>query len=85
MKTNKLLLAAILAAAIAAPIAGFVSDMRGQPMTSTTVPIRRPRKRMAEFAGADAGSAARQGRPGQLLDLHLHQLAPPAAICPCLA
>jgi thiol-disulfide isomerase/thioredoxin len=40
MKTNKLLLAAILAAAIAAPIAGFVSDMRGQPMTSTAVPFR---------------------------------------------
>lgn len=40
MKTNKLLLAAVLATAIAAPIAGSVSDMRGQPMTSIAVPFR---------------------------------------------
>ena len=35
MNTNKPLVAAILAAAIGAPIAGFVSEMKGQPMTST--------------------------------------------------
>ena len=33
MKTNKLLVAAVLATAIGAPIAGFVGEMKGQPMT----------------------------------------------------
>ena len=103
MNTNKLLAAAVLAAAIGAPIAGFISDMKGQPMTSTGVRvpflhgfpigpicrskragIARARERMAEFAAADAGGPARQGRPGQFLDLHLHQLAAPASICPRL-
>jgi thiol-disulfide isomerase/thioredoxin len=37
MNTNKLLATAVLAAAIGAPIAGFVSDLKGQPMTSTGV------------------------------------------------
>ena len=38
MKTNKLLVAAVLAIAIGAPIAGFVGDMNmPQPMTSTGV------------------------------------------------
>jgi thiol-disulfide isomerase/thioredoxin len=35
MRTNKFLVAAVLAAAIGAPIAGFVSEMKGQPMTSS--------------------------------------------------
>jgi thiol-disulfide isomerase/thioredoxin len=35
MNTNKPLVAAILAVAIGAPIAGFVSEVKGQPMTST--------------------------------------------------
>jgi thiol-disulfide isomerase/thioredoxin len=39
MKTSKLLVAAILAAAVGAPIAGFVSEMKGQPMTSTGVQV----------------------------------------------
>ena len=39
MKTNKLLVAAVLVAAIGAPIAGFVSEMKGQPMTSTGVRV----------------------------------------------
>ena len=39
MKTNKLLVAAILAIAIGAPIAGFVWDMQGQPMTSSGVRV----------------------------------------------
>ena len=39
MKTNKLLVAAVLAIAIGAPIAGFVGDMKGQPMTSTGVRV----------------------------------------------
>jgi thiol-disulfide isomerase/thioredoxin len=37
MKTSKLLAGAVLAAAIGAPIAGFVGDMKGQSMTSTGV------------------------------------------------
>jgi thiol-disulfide isomerase/thioredoxin len=39
MKTNKLLVAAVLATAIGAPIAGFVGDMKGQSMTSTGVRV----------------------------------------------
>ena len=40
MKTNKLLVAAVLAIAIGAPIAGFVGYMNGaQPMTSTGVRV----------------------------------------------
>lgn len=39
MKTNKLLVVTILAAAIGAPIAGFVGEMKGQPMTSTGVRV----------------------------------------------
>jgi thiol-disulfide isomerase/thioredoxin len=37
VKTNKLLVAAVLAAAIGAPIAGFVGELKGQSMTSTRV------------------------------------------------
>jgi thiol-disulfide isomerase/thioredoxin len=39
MKTNKLLVAAVLAAAIGAPIAGFLGDTKGQSMTSTGVRV----------------------------------------------
>ena len=40
MKINKLLVAAVLAIAIGAPIAGFVGDMNmSQPMTSTGVRV----------------------------------------------
>ena len=39
MKTHKLLVAAVLATAIGAPIAGFVGEMNGQPMTSTGVRV----------------------------------------------
>ena len=39
MKTNKLLVAAVFAIAIGAPIAGFVGEMKGQPMTSTGVRV----------------------------------------------
>ena len=39
MKTNKLLVAAILAVAIGAPIAGFVGDMKGQPMTFAEIRV----------------------------------------------
>jgi len=34
MKTSKLLAAAVLAAAVGAPIAGLIGDLKGQPMTS---------------------------------------------------
>jgi thiol-disulfide isomerase/thioredoxin len=39
MKTNKLLVAAVLATAIGASIAGFVGGMKGQPMTSPGVRV----------------------------------------------
>ena len=39
MKTNKLLVAVVLATAIGAPIAGFVGKMKGQSMTSTGVRV----------------------------------------------
>ena len=39
MKTNKVLVSAVLAAAIGAPIAGFIGDLKGQPMTSTGVRV----------------------------------------------
>jgi thiol-disulfide isomerase/thioredoxin len=39
MNTNKLLVAAVLAAAIGAPIAGFFGDTKGQSMTSTGVRV----------------------------------------------
>lgn len=39
MKTNRLLVAAVLATAIGASIAGFVGGMKGQPMTSPAVRV----------------------------------------------
>jgi thiol-disulfide isomerase/thioredoxin len=39
MNTNKLLVGAVLAVAIGAPIAGFFADSKGQPMTSTSVRV----------------------------------------------
>jgi thiol-disulfide isomerase/thioredoxin len=39
MKTGKLLVAAVLALTIGAPIAGLVADIKGQPMTSTGVRV----------------------------------------------
>jgi thiol-disulfide isomerase/thioredoxin len=39
MKTDRLLVATVLAIAIGAPIAGFLGDMNGQPMTSTGVRV----------------------------------------------
>ena len=39
MRINKLLVAAVLGIAIAAPIAGFVGELGGQPMTSTGVRV----------------------------------------------
>ena len=39
MKTNKLLIAAVLAIAIGAPIAGFVGEQQGQSMTSSGVRV----------------------------------------------
>ncbi len=46
--------------------------------------LSRARRRMAQFAAADRVGAARQGRPHRFLDLHLHQLAAHAALCPRL-
>jgi thiol-disulfide isomerase/thioredoxin len=39
MKTNKLLAAAVLTAAIGAPLAGFVAEKTGQPMPSTELQL----------------------------------------------
>ena len=39
MNTTKLLVAAVLAAAIGAPIAGFIGVLKGQPMSSTGVGV----------------------------------------------
>src|SRR5439155_14078612 len=39
MNTNKLLVAGVLATAIAAPIVGFLGEMKGQPMTSTGIRV----------------------------------------------
>ncbi len=39
MQIKTLLVAAVLAIAIGAPIAGFVGEMKGQPMTSTGVRV----------------------------------------------
>ena len=39
MKTNKLVVAAVLAIAIGAPIASFIGEMKGQPMTSPGVRV----------------------------------------------
>jgi thiol-disulfide isomerase/thioredoxin len=39
MKTNKVLIAAVLAIAIGAPIAGFLGEMKGQSMTSPGVRV----------------------------------------------
>jgi thiol-disulfide isomerase/thioredoxin len=39
MKTNRLLVAGVLATAIGAPMAGFVAEMKGQPMTSAELQL----------------------------------------------
>src|SRR5262245_14495584 len=39
MNTNKVLAAAALAAAIGAPVTGLISDVKGQPMTSSEVRV----------------------------------------------
>jgi thiol-disulfide isomerase/thioredoxin len=39
MKANQLVVAAVLAIAIGAPIAGFIAEMKGQSMTSTGVRV----------------------------------------------
>jgi hypothetical protein len=42
------------------------------------------RDRVAQFAAARGRRAGREGRPCRLLDLHLHQLAAHATVCPRL-
>jgi thiol-disulfide isomerase/thioredoxin len=60
MKTNKLLVAAVLAIAIGAPIAAFVHDINGpQPMTSTGV-------RVPFLHGFPTGQIARQSELASL-------------------
>ena len=40
--------------------------------------------RVAQLAAVDGSRPARKSRPHRLLDLHLHQLASPASLCPRL-
>jgi thiol-disulfide isomerase/thioredoxin len=56
---NKLLIVAALAGAIGAPIAGFVGDAKGQPMTSTGV-------RVPFLHGFSTGSSANQSEIASL-------------------
>src|ERR1700710_158141 len=51
MKTSRLLIAAIRATAIGAPISGFFADMKGQPVTSAEV-------RLPFLHGIPTGQAA---------------------------
>jgi hypothetical protein len=53
MKTSKLLVAAVLTTAIGAPIAGFIGEVNGQPMTSTGL-------RVPFLRGLPTGQIARQ-------------------------
>jgi pimeloyl-ACP methyl ester carboxylesterase len=55
---------------------------RGPAARRGRAAVFRRRGRLAELTAADAGWPAREGGPGRLLDLHLHQLAPPASVCP---
>jgi thiol-disulfide isomerase/thioredoxin len=59
MNTNKLLVAAVLAIAIGAPIAGFMGDMNGQSMTS-------PGVRVPFLHGLPTGQIARQSELASL-------------------
>ena len=58
MKTSKLLVAAVLATAIGAPIAGFVADMKGQPMTSTAARVPFPHGFPISLTGGQTGLAS---------------------------
>ena len=105
MKINKLLIAAVLAIAIGAPIAGFVGDIERAAAddihrSTGSVPSRISRRtrlpvkpNLASLERADEwlnsppltrGGSARQSRPHRFLDLHLHQLAAHASLCPRL-
>src|SRR5215510_1299429 len=59
MKINKLLVAAVLGIAIGAPIAGFLAEMKGQPMTS-------PEVRLPFLHGLFTGQAASQAELASL-------------------
>ena len=51
---------------------------------SIRVGLSRARGRVAQFAAADGAGTARKSRPRRFLDLHLHQLAAHASLCPRL-
>jgi thiol-disulfide isomerase/thioredoxin len=59
MNTNKLLIAAVLAGAIGAPIAGFFGDTKGQPTTSTGM-------RVPFLHGFSTGSSTNQSEIASL-------------------
>ena len=64
--------------------------MHTMPTRAASLPIEghaalsRRRHDLAQFATADAGGLARQGRARRLLDLHLHQLAAHATLRSCV-
>lgn len=87
MKTSRLLVAAILLAAIGAPISGFFADMKGQPVTSAELKLPflhgyspGPSAAGTELASLDRATEWLNSPPLTPLDLHLHQLAAHAAL-----
>src|SRR5262249_35387316 len=73
----------------AADIHGSLGDLSSRlPRRSSTQSSRldfaRARERMAQFAAAEGVGSARESRARRFLDLHLHQLAAHASVCPCL-
>ena len=63
MNTNKLLAVAVLAAAIGAPIAGFIGDTKGQSIdvhrSARSVPSRIPDWSVCQSGGASVAHARR--------------------------
>jgi hypothetical protein len=79
MKTNKLLIAAVLAIAIGAPIAGFVRDIN---MAQPTTPAG---ERAAFFHGLADGPAANQSGLASLERADAWLNSPPLSAPGCLA
>ena len=56
----------------------------GPTRRSIRAGFSRARGRVAQFAAPDGVGSARKSRPHRFLDLHLHQLAAHASLCPRL-
>ena len=64
-------------------VTGRATDSRSRTAAGRGPAARlRRRDRLAQLGAADAGGAARPGRAGRLLDVHLHQLAAHAGLRP---